>query len=290
MEKEVADKENNVYQNLLTFVLMNLCIGTHTFPWAFGAQDPLRRMTLEQLMDKAVEYGCFGIQIADNYPLHELSKSQLSKLTQYSQDKGLRLEVGCRGLIKDQVLEYLLIAQKIGARFVRVVIDLYETFQPSKDQVIDIIKELLPQFERAGIVLALENHDRFAAKELAEIIQRTSDQWVGICLDTANSIGAGEGINEVLSYLAKYTINLHIKDLVFNRLPHQMGFIIQGVVAGSGELDLPHIIAMVKQYGKLQSILVEVWSDPLAKEAATIEREARWAEESVCYLKGLLDN
>ena len=290
MVKDVADKQKKVYQNLITFALMNLCIGTHTFPWAFGAQDPPLRMTLEQLMDKAVELECFGIQIADNYPLHELSESQLTAVIEYAQVKRLQLEVGCRGLIKHQVLEYLMIAQKIGAKFVRVVIDLHETFQPSKDQVIGIIKELLPSFEKAGVVLALENHDRFAAKELADIIQCTSDRWVGICLDTANSIGAGEGINEVLSHLAKYTINLHVKDLVFNRLSHQMGFIIQGAVAGSGELDIPHIIARVKQYGKLESILVEVWSDPLANETATIEREAQWAEESVRYLLGLSDD
>ena len=264
---------------------MNICVGTHSFPWAFGSKDPDLAMTIEQLLEKAVEYRCSGVQIADNYPLQDLSPAQLDSLVEDAKRKKLRLEVGVRGLIPAQVLAYLGIAKHIGAPFLRVVIDLHEVFQPSKDEVVSIVNDLLPHFESAGVILAIENHDRFAAKDLADIVEKTSEKWVGICLDTANSIGAGEGINEVLHHLAKYTVNLHIKDLIFGRLSHNMGFIIQGTPAGKGTLDIPHIVREVDQYGKTDTMLVEVWSDQLESEQRTIEREERWARQSVEYLK-----
>ena len=48
-------------------------------------------------------------------------------------------------------------------------------------------------FEEAGVVLAIENHDKFSTDELVYMVEELGPSWVGICLDTVNSFGALEG-------------------------------------------------------------------------------------------------
>ena len=50
-----------------------------------------------------------------------------------------------------------------------------------------------PHSKRAGVCLAIENHDRFPCATLAEILDRLDSPCAGICLDTANSLGCLEG-------------------------------------------------------------------------------------------------
>lgn len=63
--------------------------------------------------------------------------------------------------------------------------------------------------------------------------------WVGICLDTVNSLGAAEGIGVVVETLGPSVVNLHLKDFVVLRAAHMMGFSIEGRPAGRGQLDVP---------------------------------------------------
>ncbi len=95
------------------------------------------------------------------------------------------------------------------------------------------------QLESRGIILALENHDRLHASVFRDIVEASSSNNVGICLDCVNSMGIGEDIETVLKFLAPYTVNLHIKDFSVKRVSHKMGFVIEGTPAGQGLLNLP---------------------------------------------------
>ena len=65
---------------------------------------------------------------------------------------------------------------------------------------------------QAGVVIAIENHDRLKAKQLA-VIAAALPATVGICLDTVNSMGALEGPEVVVETRSRPdTENLHLKD------------------------------------------------------------------------------
>ena len=115
----------------------------------------------------------------------------------------------------------------------RVVLDTPD-WQPSPDEVMAALRSVLPAFERAGVCLAIENHDRFRSATLAEIVDRLDSPCAGICLDTANSLGCSEGVETVLEVLGPRTVNLHIKYFEILRLRHHKGFIIEGRPAGQG--------------------------------------------------------
>lgn len=226
------------------------------------------------------------MQIGDNLPLHLLTESEHKALQTNAQQAGIQLEAGTRRLTTDHLKYYLDIAQNLHSPFLRVVIDDID-YHPSETEVIAVIREVIDDFKQANILLAIENHDRFPAQSLQRIIESTDPEWVGICLDTANSLGAGEGIRAVVATLAPYTVNVHIKDFTIRRVSHKMGFVVQGCAAGKGMLDVPWLLEQLQPYHRCRSAILELWSDPLATIEATIEQEHQWVAESFTYLKTL---
>lgn len=105
---------------------MRLGLSTYCYTWAFGVPGkiPSKPMTAIDLVDKAVEYNLSCIQIADNYPLHELETPELVTLREYSLEKGVSIEVGARCLTLDRATRYIQIASFFQSPILRFVIDL----------------------------------------------------------------------------------------------------------------------------------------------------------------------
>jgi 3-oxoisoapionate decarboxylase len=103
-------------------------------------------------------------------------------------------------------------------------------------------------------------------------------------LDTANSLGAGEGIDVVAETLAPLVLNLHIKDFHIARVPHQMGFTVSGRPAGSGFLDVRRLLNSLAG-SRCETAVLELWTPPEPGIEETIAKEAAWAVQSIDYLK-----
>lgn len=265
---------------------MRLGISTYSFPWNFadaanGAPVP---MQIDELIQFAVDNNISHVQFGDNVPLHMIDSSKLDDLVQVAKRNGVVVEVGMRGLRQELLRQYIRIANSLSSPFLRVVID-DEGFHPDVGQVIDEVKAVLPELVQNNIVLAIENHDRFASETLREIIFRTSESQVAICLDTANSYGALEGTYETVEQLAPYTINLHIKDISIKRVASKMGFHISGAAAGEGDIDIPRVIRKVKQYSRCVSATLELWSDFEHDIVQTRRNEKEAAKRSIQFLK-----
>jgi 3-oxoisoapionate decarboxylase len=265
---------------------MQLGISTYTYGWAVGTpgnrlQNPLDE---QALLDRATGFGLHLVQFGDNWPLHELSPERLAALRQRIDDENFRIEVGARGLTEMRLVHYIAIAQSLNSRLLRFVID-EPGYEPDITDICALITNALPSLKRMNVTLGLENHDRLLAREFAEVIERVGSPNVGICLDSVNSMGAGEGLAEVVKTLAPYTVNLHLKDFGIRRLPHQMGFQIDGRPTGQGMLNVPWLVGQVSQYGRCQTAVLEQWVVPEESSSATIGKEAAWAEESVKFLK-----
>jgi 3-oxoisoapionate decarboxylase len=139
-----------------------------------------------------------------------------------------------------------------------------------------------------NVVLAIENHDRFHAAEIQAFLKSFDSPQVGICLDTANSLGAAEGLDTVVRELGPWVVNLHIKDIAIRRIDTKMGFHVEGRPAGEGLLDIPSLLLLLKQAGRLQSVTLELWPPREATLEATIRKEAEWVQRSCHYLAPLV--
>jgi len=272
---------------------MQFGISTYTFGWAIGTpgNPPPQPFGELALLGRAEQFGVKLVQFGDNLPLHELSDERLVTLTQRSLQLGVVLEVGARGLTDEHLERYLALTKHLNSRLLRFVIDT-ATYEPAIDDVVDLLKNALPALVKSGVTLGIENHDRLLAREFASIMERVGHEQVGICLDSVNSMGAGEGLAEVVKTLAPYTVNLHVKDFGIQRLPHLMGFQIDGRPAGQGMLNIPWLVEEVSQYSRCPTAILEQWVVPEPTLAGSIAKEADWAETSIRYLKnsGLFDS
>lgn len=270
------------------FTSMQVGLSTYTYTWAIGVPGsiPAQPLTAYGLIDLAASNGLHLVQLADNISLANFSDEELNLLSEYAKNKGIAIEPGGRCLSPENFDRYISIAEIFGSSILRFVID-GPGFEPSVDEVAGIIAPKLEWLRESGIKLAIENHDRLRCDEFLEIIRKTDPETVGICLDTVNSMGASEGLKEVVSALAPYTINLHIKDYTIRRIWHKMGFEIEGTPAGAGMLNIPWLLEQIENYGKCHTALLELWTPPEKNLNETLEKEARWADESIAYLKTL---
>jgi len=170
---------------------MKLGIGSWCYAWTIGVPGhlPEQAMGPFDLLNRAAELGVAVVQVADNLPLDQLSSAELDAFEERAAELNIDVEVGTRGIQPNHLRAYLKLAERFKSPFLRTVIDTAE-HQPDEDEVVNIIKEIIPEFEQAGVCLAIENHDRFKAKTLVEIIERIGSDYVGICLDTVNSFAA----------------------------------------------------------------------------------------------------
>lgn len=264
---------------------MQLGISTYTYGWA--VETPGRSaspMDEQALLDRAAQYGVRLVQFGDNLPLHTLSPGRLTALKHRAEAENVTLELGARGLMPAHLQEYIELAGYFGSRLLRFVIDRAD-YEPATNEIVAMVREASPLLDRFGVTLGLENHDRLKAQEFADIIERVGRPNVGICLDSVNSMGAGEGLDEVVRTLAPYTVNLHVKDFGIARLPYLMGFQIEGRPAGQGMLNVPWLVGQIESYGRCRTAILEQWVVPEDDLLATVAKEERWAELSMDYLR-----
>jgi hypothetical protein len=265
---------------------MRLGFSSFTIPWAIGgieAEHPVS-MTAVDLLERAHGLKADVLQIADNLPIDGLSEPELLKLKALPDSYSISLEVGTRGIQSENIANFLRIAQILGSPILRVVID-SKGHEPAIPEIVQLLKPFEAKFKEAKINLAIENHDRLTCAEFNEIIDRVGSDWVGICLDTVNSLGAVEAPNTVIPALAPRAINVHMKDFEIVRTNGQMGFTVRGTALGQGRLDVTGVIAAVGGTSREITAVIELWTPRQASYEETVALENKWALESVEYLR-----
>ena len=148
------------------------------------------------------------------------------------------------------------------------------------------ILKVLPALERQGVTLALENNEAFSALEFAGIITRIASPHVGICLDTANSLGRPETLQTVVEHLAEHAVVLHAKDYDIRRIDTRMGFSVVGTAAGDGRVDFNWVLAELRRRGRSGiSVIVEHWPPFAGTIEESIRIEQEWLSRSVRFLR-----
>jgi len=266
---------------------MRLGIGSYAYVWAVGVPGwpPPDPLTADGLLDEAVRLDVPVLQIADNLPLDAMSEPERRRLARRARECGVQIEAGTRGIRPEALLPYVRIAADMGSPILRTLID-SPGHEPGEPEIIDTLRRLAPELRAAGVVLAIENHDRFKATTLRRLVECAGSEWIGVCLDTANSLGCGEGLDQVLAVLGPLVVNLHVKDFTAKRLAHNKGFIIEGCPAGRGLVDIPALLAALR--GRDPNVILELWPPPEPELSDSIEKERAWVEESVRYLRPLV--
>lgn len=266
---------------------MKLGIGSYTYSWAMGVPgfgDGRPCISIEDILNRAVSKGCPVVQICDNAFPDRLAREERHLLGARAEALGLTMQMGTRGVTPDQLRHFLDVATETKANLVRSMLP--QTGPGSElPDAIAMLREAMPAYEEAGVLLSLENHDRHTCRELRELLERVGSGHLGICLDTVNSFGASEDSKRVAEMLLPVANCLHIKDYTIERVGTKMGFTVLGTPAGSGALEIPDLLTAFAGRPEEYAVILELWTPYINSVAETVELEFRWAEKSLEYLR-----
>ena len=266
-------------------------ISSYSYSFAVGYPGfkPRKPLSAFDLVDKAAALEVPVLQIADNCPLDRLSSSELIDLKAYAKQHAVDLEVGTRGIETDNLKRYIEITKVLNATLLRVVIDT-TWHKPEYTEIIELLSTVLPSLADNGIVLGIENHDRFKAHVFADIVEEINSPCVGIVLDTVNSFACEENTQQVMDILAKHTVNFHVKDFKIERVKNNMGLLVTGTPAGEGFLNIPEMEKRLQAQARADySSILELWMTPESDLEESLQKEDRWVRQSIAYLKQTLD-
>ena len=266
---------------------MKLGIGSYTYSWAMGIpgyDNGRPRIMIDDILDRAVAKGCPAVQICDNAFPDLLTSDERRRIAERADACGLAMQVGTRGIIPGHLRLFLDVAREMDAGLVRSMLP--KTGPGSElPEAVAMLKEIMPSYEQESTLLSLENHDRHTCRELREVLERVGSDNLGICLDTVNSFGASEDSRRVADTLLPVANCLHIKDYIIERINTQMGFTVLGAPAGSGTLEIPELLENFAGHYIDGSVILELWTPYINSGDETVDREYRWAEKSLDYLR-----
>jgi sugar phosphate isomerase/epimerase len=264
---------------------MKLGIGTYCYMWSIGFKgaEPARPMTAMDLLGKAQELGVRVVQMGPNLPMDKLPEAEVDRFARQAQAWGIDVELCTRGLETDHLQRQVALAQRVGARILRTIPELGG--QNVDPRVIpDYMRAILPTLEGAAVRLGFEN-GKIPAVDLRSALEAVDSPWFGIVLDTVNSLAVPEGWKHVAEILAPYTICLHMKEFIVQRVWSMMGFTVEGRPAGRGQVDLPWLLGLLRATGVDCNVILELWPPEQKTPQETIDLEQAWAMESIQYLR-----
>jgi sugar phosphate isomerase/epimerase len=265
---------------------MKIGLSTYAFFWKFHSFEPDAKETLSlvEMIEKTKKLGGDVFQICDYPALESMSEQEILDVVQIAQRLGIEIELGTRGVHPEHLKRYLQYCKLFGSSLLRTMInDKHHT--PSIKQAAAWIQQVLPMYEEAGVILAIENYEQLKTKDLLALVQLIDHPNVGICLDPANSVAFLEMPEQVIERLAPYVVNLHIKDFVFARKEGWVGFSYIGCPLGEGLLDLDFMLKSLSRAGKNPNAIIELWLPFTDSMQRTNELENEWIEKSMEYLK-----
>lgn len=265
---------------------MKLGIGTYTFAWSIGMPGYLPETPLSpfDLLDLAEQLQVKLVQFGPNLSLDQLPEPDLARFLQCARDRKIDIEVGTKGIDPELLARQIDLAHRAGSDILRWSVDDSGTSETGIDEIAACIHQVLPDLRRNRIRLAIEN-SRIPSRQLAAMLQKLKSVWLGVTLDTVNSLAVPEGPDSVLENLIPYVANVHIKDFQVSRMRHRMGFVVEGRPAGAGQLNIPHLLETLRSTRVSANVILELWPPEQDTILETIALEHRWAAESIAYLR-----
>jgi sugar phosphate isomerase/epimerase len=244
-------------------------------------------MSPEELLDYASANNVYLVQLYNNIDLLAFEQTDLKRIKAYADDRRIELAIGGVGIDASYLQELLQIAEQLDSITIRTIIappkgsdGRYET-----ETVIDMIGSSIEQFEEAGRTLLIENHDRYTSKEYAAIIEAVNSEALGVCFDSANSIGTLEHFRDSFKLLKEFIVSCHFKEYCIERLDTKLGFIVEGCRPGTGENIAEEFLNLMKSKDDELDVVLEQWVPYQGTIEETLRVEKEWADEGIRILK-----
>jgi len=210
----------------------------------------------KEIFSMATDLGFDGIEVRYIKEDEALSPFSIEKCDETAEMlKKLRIEIPCLstgGCIKHdnwdenkaEILKYISIAPKVGAKYIRILGDLKANPEGEVDDAVvaQRIKEMVPAAEENGVVLLVETNGVYAdTSRLAELLNTIASDNVAALWDVHHPYRYfNESAETTLTNLGAYIKHVHVKDSVYenDKVTYKL--------IGEGDIPLDDIMLALK--------------------------------------------
>lgn len=255
-------------------------------------------ITPRQLMDKAIAAGLEGVDL----PVSLIKSEDTTTVAHYAQERELFITLETEGYDPVKLASAIDLGVRLGAGTVRTMVGgaklggdrrpLAGRWQSFLQEVLAGLREASTIAERAGVNLAVENHQDLASEELLWLCEAIRSPRFGITLDTGNPLATAEEPVDFARRVAPYVKNVHLKD--YQVYMSNEGYRLVRCPLGQGVVDFPTLfrilsevcphITMSIELGALEARHVRVladdyWSDYPPRTAAQLAHILRFVQD-----------
>ncbi|MDQ0819632.1 sugar phosphate isomerase/epimerase [Arthrobacter sp. V4I6] len=260
-------------------------IGLSSYAFFWQLSDKVAEpLSLHEALERTAAWGVDLFQICDYEPLESMSAAELKDVRATADSLGIALELGTKGIRPEHLRKFLRIAGILGSPLLRTMFN-SAGHTPATEEAIAIFREVLPEFEAAGVKIAVETYEQVPTARVLEVIRSVDSPNLGICSDPANTVAALELPREVIDAVAPYVLNMHIKDFAFSRKEGWVGFTYSGAPLGEGLLDYDYMAGKLQPKERNINQIVEHWLPWQDSEEETIRLENQWTQQSLDFLR-----
>lgn len=250
--------------------------------------------TTEQVAENAIKYGYSGIELRllDKKvidPVEDADKVRQAVATYRA--RGLTVcafDTSCRFNVSDPVERaqnveslrtWIRLAQELDVPLLRVFggDGTGENIEQENTWVIDALREVAPDAERAGVTVMLETHDGFAsAYRCATVLNAVNSPAIAALWDSHHPYRMGETAQEVWDVLGPRIAHVHVKDARKDS-NEKSGW--QLVLVGEGEVPVRGQLEILHRYGYDGYVSVEWekhWHPEIAEPEIALPQHIQW--------------
>ena len=260
-------------------------IGLSSYAFFWQLSDKVSQpLSIHQALERTAELGVDLFQICDYAPLEAMTDYELEAVRATADRLGISLELGTKGIRPEHLRKFLHIAGILGSPLLRTMFNV-PGHTPTAEEAVAIFKEVLPEFEAAGVKIAVETYEQVPTSRILDVIRGVDSPYLGICSDPANTVAALEMPRGVIDAVAPYVLNMHVKDFAFSRKDGWVGFTYSGAPLGEGLLDYDYMVSKFQPHQRNINQIVEHWLPWQDSEAETIRLENQWTQQSIEFLR-----
>jgi len=254
------------------------------FPKCYLEDIAAGRMGLLEWIDMSVALEPDGLELYSGW-LDDTSAGALRRIRARADAHGLPLPMMChspdftapgsqaREAEIDRQVEMIRVTAALGGEYCRTLSGQRRPdlgVEKGVDLVVSCIERCLPEAERCGVRLVIENHYKdgswrypeFAQRMdvFLQIVERIDSRWLGVQFDPSNSLVAGEDPLHLLAAVSDRVMTMHASDRYviaghsldeLAQADGRAGYadILQHGVTGEGANDYDAIFAMLQDAG-----------------------------------------
>ena len=252
-----------------------------------------------ELMDKAINAGLEGVEL----PAFLMEVEDATSVARYAYERGLFITLETEGYDPNKLASAIDLGAQLGAGTIRTMVGgaklggdrrpVAGRWQSFLQAVLAGLRAATAIAERAGVNLAVENHQDLASEELLWLSKSIGSQRFGITLDTGSTLATAEEPVDFARRVAPYVQNVHLKD--YQVYMCNEGYRLVRCPLGQGVVDFPALfhllseacphVSMSIELGALEARHVRVlagdyWPDYPPRSAAQLAHVLRFVMDN----------